>query len=54
MLMLYAVLGLNAQNPTATVVGTVTDASGGAVVAAQFDVRNVETNDVRQVHSDAK
>ena len=35
-----------AQNPTATVVGTVRDATGAFVAGAEVRVRNVETNDV--------
>jgi hypothetical protein len=53
-LMLIAAIVLNAQNPTATIVGIVSDTSGAVIADAALDVRNVETNDLRQVTSDAK
>src|SRR5215472_14283641 len=53
-LTLIAAIVLNAQNPTATIVGIVSDTSGAVVADAALDVRNVETNDLRQVNSDAK
>jgi outer membrane receptor protein involved in Fe transport len=43
---------LLAQNPTATLVGTVRDASGAAIPGAAVQVRNIETNDNRAVPTD--
>ena len=40
--------GLVAQNPTATLVGTVRDTSGAVVVDAALEVRNTDTGDVRK------
>src|SRR5215470_13107520 len=40
-----------AQNPTATIVGTIRDATGGFVAGAEVRVRNVETNDAHVVRS---
>src|SRR5579864_5017534 len=48
-LLLAAVL--QAQSPTATVVGTVTDASGASIAGAAIRVRNVETGEVRSAQS---
>jgi len=38
---------LLAQNPTATLVGTVRDATGAVVADAALEVRNTETGDLR-------
>jgi hypothetical protein len=43
---------LSAQNPTATLVGVVTDPTGGVVGAAAVEVRNSGTNEVRKAESD--
>jgi hypothetical protein len=43
-----------AQNPTATLVGSVTDPSGSMVVGAKVEIRNSATNEVRKVQSDQK
>ncbi len=51
---IWAVLALDAQNPTASVVGTVKDPSGATIAGAKIDVRNTDTNDVREVTSDPK
>src|SRR5689334_953700 len=40
-----------AQNPTATVVGIVRDATGAFIVGAEIRIRNVETNDVHTAKS---
>ncbi len=40
---------LLAQTPSATLVGRVTDASGGRIVGAKVHIRNVETGEVRTV-----
>ena len=42
------------RNSTATIVGVVTDPQGLAVANAKADIRNVATNEVRQVESDAR
>ena len=43
-----------AQNPTATLVGTVLDASGSAVSTAQLEIRNTDTGDKRKAVSNFK
>jgi carboxypeptidase family protein len=43
-----------AQITTTTMLGTVTDTSGAAVVGAQITVTNAGTNHVRSVKSDAE
>ena len=45
---------LFAQNPTATLVGTVGDASGAVVPDAKLEVRNVNTNESRKVSTDIR
>ncbi|MDQ6701007.1 MAG: TonB-dependent receptor [Acidobacteriota bacterium] len=42
---------LPAQSPSATIVGSVIDASGGSVPGASIKIRNVETNQVREIVS---
>ena len=50
--LVFCTLGqLGAQNPTATLVGTVTDPTGSVVVAAEVEVRNSGTNEVRKVET---
>src|SRR5580700_692457 len=44
-------VALQAQSPTATVVGTVKDASGASIAGAAIGVRNVETGEVRSAQS---
>ena len=53
-LMCAAVGGLFAQNPTATLVGTVRDASGAVVVNAALEVRNTDTDETRKAVTDEK
>jgi len=43
-----------AQNPTATLVGTVMDPAGAAVEGTKVEVRNSGTNEIRKTDSDAK
>src|SRR5579864_5874357 len=51
--LIFCALGqLSAQNPTATLVGTVTDPTGSAVMAAKVEVRNSGTNEVRKAETD--
>src|SRR5579872_6933032 len=45
---------LGAQNPTATLVGTVTDPTGLAVTGAKVEVRNSATNEVRKAETDQR
>jgi hypothetical protein len=45
---------LGAQNPTATLVETVTDPTGSAVMAAKVEVRNSGTNEVRKLETDQR
>ena len=45
---------LMAQNPTASVVGNVTDASGAAVAEVRLEIHNTNTNDIRQTSTDVK
>src|ERR1700676_2354355 len=53
--LVFCALGqLGAQNPTATLVGTVTDPTGSAVMASKVEVRNSETNEVRKAESDQR
>ena len=42
-----------AQNPTATLVGTVRDTTGAVIAGAPITLRNTGTNDTRTVHSGA-
>ncbi|MEO7142480.1 MAG: carboxypeptidase regulatory-like domain-containing protein [Bryobacteraceae bacterium] len=42
------------QNPTATLVGSVLDASGAAVAGATLEVRNTASNELRTIASDDK
>src|SRR6516165_6307883 len=49
-----ALCKLAAQNPTATLVGTITDPSGSTVSGAKVEVRNSGTNEVRNVESDQR
>jgi hypothetical protein len=49
-LLLFAGVAV-AQAPTATIVGRITDASGGGVSATAIHVRNVDTNEVRNAQS---
>ncbi len=44
---------LASQNPTATLVGTVTDSSGAVVPAAEIEIQNVETRTGRTVRANA-
>jgi hypothetical protein len=54
-LLASAALGrLGAQNPTATLVGIVTDPTGSVVMAAKVEVRRSETNEVRKVETDQR
>jgi hypothetical protein len=43
-----------AQNPTATIVGTIRDATGAVIAGASIGVRNTETNDVRTAQAGAE
>lgn len=43
-----------AQNPTATVVGTVKDATGALIAGVEIRIRNVETNNVQVAQTDAQ
>lgn len=53
-LLLCAAWGaLQAQNPTAILVGMISDPSGAAVQGAKVEVRDTGTNEVRQTTSDA-
>src|SRR5438105_3721428 len=45
---------LPAQNPTATLVGTVRDISGAVVTGAALEVRNTDTGNTRKATSDEK
>src|SRR5260370_16388414 len=45
---------LCAQDPTATLVGTVVDATGAVVTGAKVEIRNTETNAVKKIDSDDK
>jgi len=45
---------LCAQDPAATLVGSVVDSSGALVVGARVEIRNAATNEVRKTESDAK
>src|SRR5580704_2749400 len=50
-----ATLGqLAAQNPSATLVGNVTDPAGLAVIGAKVEVRNTATNEVRNAQTDQR
>src|SRR5579872_3009543 len=51
-LLWFAGLTLHAQNPTATLLGTVTDAHGALVPGAALEIRNVDTNGLRKTLSD--
>ncbi|MFB3826182.1 MAG: TonB-dependent receptor domain-containing protein [Bryobacteraceae bacterium] len=53
MLTCPAVLAL-AQSPTATLVGRVVDATGGLIPAAEIQVRNVDTGELRRVTGTAE
>jgi len=44
---------IHAQNFTAAITGTITDASGGVLNGARIEVRNVDTNEARAVTSDS-
>jgi len=44
---------LSAQHPTASIVGTVQDASGASVPGATLSVKNIETGQARTVTADA-
>src|SRR5690349_21127127 len=50
----FALGRLASQNPTATLVGSVSDPTGLAVVGAKVEVRNSGTNEVRKVESDQR
>ena len=53
--LVFLTLGqLGAQNPTATLVGTVTDPTGSAVMAAKVEVRNSGTNEARKLETDQR
>ena len=54
LLFAYACRLALAQNPTATLVGTVTDPSGAAVTAAKVEIRNTATNGVRKTETGPK
>lgn len=45
-------LSLQAQAPTATLLGTVTDTSGGAIADAAVQVKNTETGNIQNAVSD--
>src|SRR5437868_4686432 len=53
-LAICACSALNAQNPTASLVGNVTDATGAAIPAAKLQIRNVNTNETRDTNTDRK
>jgi hypothetical protein len=50
--LLFAAFGLQGQQITATLVGSVTDASGAVVPSASIQVTNLETNAVREGSTD--
>jgi Carboxypeptidase regulatory-like domain len=52
--MCLAAGSLVAQNPTATLVGTVRDSSGAIVVDAALEVRNTDTGDIRKAVAESK
>ncbi len=54
MLFCAALCKLDAQVPTATLVGTVTDPSGALVAGVKVEVRNSGTNEVRKAESDQR
>ena len=54
LLALYSCAGAFAQTSMASVVGITTDPSGAVVSGAKAEIRNVETNALRSVESDAK
>lgn len=45
---------LLAQNPTATMIGTVHDQTGSIVVGASVEIRNTDTDVVRKAVADAR
>ena len=45
---------LLAQNPTATMVGTVRDQSGGIVIGAELEIRNTDTDNTRKAVADQR
>src|SRR5258708_31114162 len=45
---------LCAQDPSATLVGSVVDASGALVAGAKVEIRNTATNEIRKTESDDK
>src|SRR5579859_3737965 len=54
-LLFLASCGLSfAQNNTATMLGTVTDSSGGAIAGAGLEIRNTDTGQARKVATDGK
>ena len=50
----FLVCELKAQDPAATLGGTVVDVSGAMVPRAKVEIRNTATNQVSRVESDAK
>src|SRR6516225_400511 len=50
----FLVCELKAQDPAATLGGTVVDVSGAMVPRAKVEIRNTATNQVSSVESDAK
>ena len=52
--MSVAISSLVAQNPTATLVGTVRDASAAVVVGASLDIRNTNTDEARKAVTNEK
>ena len=54
LVVVLGVMRVNAQGGTATISGTVTDPSGGAIAAAKVDVKNTGTGIVQSTTTDAQ